>query len=500
MYKILKADKDAYLTNKYIKSTSQTGSNVGYAASLDLFKLYDVTRSGSTPNTELSRLLVHFDLDPLRDLMSSGKIDTNDPSFFCNLSLKDVYGGQPTPVNFKVTVFPLSASFDEGVGRDTTYYSDKDVCNWVSSSATAAWYVTGCGLACSTQAGPGDYITSSLSINKTEVTQTFLSGEEDLFVDVTKIVSATLTGELPDSGFRIALTSSHETDNNTYFVKRFGARHAYNESKRPTLVFGFDDSVRDDTQNLEFDLSCKVSLYNYAQGDLSNILSASSYVSGNNCLLLRLHTSTSLGNYNQYFTGSQVSMGINYVTGAYFANVSASLSDAKIKSALGVTGSYVDLLPIWTSLDETVTYTTGSLLRFKKPYRSSTSRNRKFVVTINDMSEKYPTNYEATIKVNIFDETDPIIKLVKLPIVVPGIVLPKVYYSIRDSVTNAVVIPFDSTKNSTKLSSDASGMFFQLDTNSLEEKKTYVIDIMINTDGKSQVFKNVSPVFTVDAV
>lgn len=500
MYKTLKADKDTYITNKFIKSTqlkSMTGSNVGQAGSMDLFKLYGVTMSGSVPNLELSRLLVHFDLDPLRSLLAEGKIDTSDKSFFCNLSLKDIYGGQPTPTNFKVTVFPLSASFNEGIGKDTTYYSDKDVTNWMSSSRESAWYVTGCGLACSPLAGPGDYITSSLNIPSTEVIQNFVTGEEDLFVDVTKIVSATLSGEIPDSGFRIAFTGSLEGDNRSYFVKRFGTRHSYSEEKRPSLVFGYDDSVRDDTQNLELDTTCSIKLYNYSLGDFSNILSGNSYVGGKDCLFLRMHTSTSLGEYNQYFTGSQVSRGVHFITGAYTADVKIDSSNALIKSALGQTGSYVKLTPIWTSLDETVTFTTGSTLEFKRPNRSSTRKTRKFLVTTEGMRESYSDNQEVVLRINIFDQTSPLLKVTKVPVETKGIALPKVYYSIKDAITNKVAIPFDTKKNSSKMSSDDSGMFFILDTSTLPVDKTYLIDVLIDVDGEKQVFKNVSPIFSV---
>ena len=189
MYKFVNSDRDAYITNKVVKSSFRTGSNVGSAGTLDLFKLYGATYSGSFPNTELSRLLVHFDLSEIRELHDRGKIDVDDPSFWCRLTLSDVYGGQPTPSNFTVSVFPLSGTFEEGLGRDVVYYSDSDTCNWVSSSYGSAWLVTRCAGACSAPLGGGDYITSSVSIPNTEVTQFFKTGEEDLSVDVTAIIS-----------------------------------------------------------------------------------------------------------------------------------------------------------------------------------------------------------------------------------------------------------------------------------------------------------------------
>ena len=122
MFRILKADKDTYITDKYINDVRVVSGNVGIAGTLDLFKLYGITivTSGSDkiPQYELSRALLHFDLNPLRDLVTTGRIDISHSSFKCFLSLRDTYGGQTTPANFTLDVFPLSASFTEGYGKD----------------------------------------------------------------------------------------------------------------------------------------------------------------------------------------------------------------------------------------------------------------------------------------------------------------------------------------------------------------------------------------------
>ncbi len=200
MFRVLKTDKDTYITNKYIDSIAAKSGNVGTAGTMDLFKLYGVTIVNGIAQTELSRALIHFDLNPLRDLVTAGKIDITHPSFKCQLSLNDVYGGQTTPNNFTVDIFPLSASFDEGLGKDTAYYVDTDVANFFSASRNSKWLGEGCTLTCFST-GSGDYITSSITIADTKISQTFLTGEEDLFVDVTRIVSATIKGDLPDSGY-----------------------------------------------------------------------------------------------------------------------------------------------------------------------------------------------------------------------------------------------------------------------------------------------------------
>ena len=109
MYRILTASKDSYVTNKIINNSFRaTDANVGKAASLDLFKLYAESTSGSdTSPIEISRLLVDFNLNPLIQLTSSS-LDIGHSSFNCTLKLFDVYGGQTTPSNFKLIVFPLS--------------------------------------------------------------------------------------------------------------------------------------------------------------------------------------------------------------------------------------------------------------------------------------------------------------------------------------------------------------------------------------------------------
>lgn len=502
MYRTFLADKDTYVTNKVVKGIRVTGSNVGDAATLDLFKLYGASMSGTTPNKELSRLLIHFNIDDIKELQQSNKIDVGDPSFWCRLHLKDVYGGQPTPSNFTVQVFPLSASFDEGIGRDVVYYSDKDYSNWMSASYTAAWHVSGCAGPCFAT-GSGDYITSSVSLASTKTTQLFVTGDEDLFVDVTKLVSATVSGELPDRGFRISLDDSLETDSRSYFVKRFGARNSFDESKRPRLVMGFDDSTRDDTLNLTFDVPCRLSLYNYYAGEQKNILSGSGLteVTGSNCLFLKLKTDAPGGQYELAFTGSQLTLGTSgrcYVSGAYFADVTLSSSDVTLKTKL-LSSSSIEFTPIWCSLDGTVSYVTGSEVQAYPPVRSAKKPTSNYYVNVREVKESYVEDEETQFRVEIFDRNHPFMTVVKIPVELPGTVLKKVYYQVRNAVTGEVVVPFDLTKNSTRVSSDSAGMFFDFHMGTLVPDATYVFDALLDQNGVRKTYHDVSPVFRVES-
>ena len=499
MFLALKADKDTYVTNKFVNGKQTVSGNVGIAGTLDLFKLYGITVFEEIPQTELSRLLIHFDLNLLKNIFDSGKIDINDSSFKCFISLKDVYGGQATPSNFTVNVFPLSASFFEGIGKDTAYYSDEDKCNFISASHDAAWGLVGCDKACFST-GSGDYITSSLTITDTLTTQLFKIGDEDLFVDVTPIISATLKNDLPDEGFRISFNSSIEADERTYFVKRFASRHAFDETKHPKLIVKFDDSIQDESGCLYLDAPevSKLFLYNYFQGQLMNLVSSSSEVTGSNCILLELQTEVSgTGTYSLFFTGSQKSIGLTSVEGMYFADVEIPLTDPQIKISHQLSGS-VKFKPIWSSLDKTVSFFTGSSIVAKPPERRISRLNpRKYSVYARNMSSEYSQNEDVTIRVDIFDENDPTIIAKRLPFQIPGLVLKNSYYGIRDSVTNSYIIPIDTLHKSTKLSSDSNGMYFTFSTSALIPNRTYLVDLSLTVDGQQQLYLGASSVFKI---
>jgi len=501
MYRILSADKDTYVTDRVIANERVISGNVGEAATLDLFKLYGLTSSGSVPNIELSRLLVHFNLDSLRTLISESKIDTNSPSFNCTLKLFSVYAGQPLPRNFTVVVHPLSQSFDEGLGRDVVKYSDRDVCNFVSASRpNNAWHLSGANLG-----GPlgtdVDYLTSFVKNGITSSlasSQLFVVGNENLNVDVTTAISATLANIIPDCGFRIALTSSIEEDASTYFVKRFAARHAYDASYHPQLIIKFDDSIIDDTTNLRLNSSCSLILRNFDNLLPTNISSGSSVLTGSDCVVLKLEMPVSGGVYNLLFSGSQATVGSTLaLTGVYSASVFVSQENAYVISKLNTTGS-VAFTPIWQSVDGSVGYHTGSAITFYPSARGSSNvALKRYVVSVTEIPNEIDIADVRQVRVNIFDDTSSAIVITKIPVELPGLTIRNVYYRIRDNVSNDIVIPFDKEYHATRCSSDSAGMYFTLQPADLKVDHTYVIDIMIVIGNTNKIYLDASPIFKV---
>jgi hypothetical protein len=210
-----------------------------------------------------------------------------------------------------------------------------------------------------------------------------------------------------------------------------------------------------------------------------------------------LITEISGGYYDLVFSGSQFSYGSNYVTGTYQSSVTIPSTDATVAAKILQSGS-VEFIPVWSSNDLTVSYVSGSAVTFSPQTRTSHNTPKVYTVSTYSMKTSYRDNEEVTVRVNIFDDTNPLIKIVKIPVNLAGIVLKNVHYQIKDDTTGKVIIPFDDVKNSTKLSSDSEGMYFKFDASSLVSGRNYNIDIMITQNGIKTKFENVSTNFRID--
>ena len=261
MYRIMSASKDSYITNKVINNTfTASDANTGQAGTLDLYKLYNESKLvGKSSVIEWSRALVKFDLSPLERQMKND-LNINDDSFKCHIKLHDVYGGQTTPSNFKLIVFPLAIDFDEGTGRDVVRYSDLGSVNFITASVNNGtdilWNLQGAMKSGSLGDSNIDVIVSGslegpdgTSILNLSAEQLLSKGTEDLYVDVTKVVSGMLSNQITNNGFLIGFSGSFEKNDKTYFVKRFASRNCSDASLRPKMIVTYNDSILDDHLN-----------------------------------------------------------------------------------------------------------------------------------------------------------------------------------------------------------------------------------------------------------
>lgn len=783
MYRIISASKDTYITNKIINSKFRaTDSNLGQAGSLDLFKLYAENVSGSdTTPTELSRILIKFDLDEVIEMHNDKKIDVGDSSFKAELCLHDIYGGQTTPNNFHIITFPLAKDFDEGAGSDVVNYADLDATNFITASfpgvgqpiastatlsisdgddnstsnlpaeketiiitstdGTAKTYVfvddaktdvaTGDILASDSDTGDnvaGDDLVggiavainmsgtpstqaavlnqlrlailnssghlgkisvssavaetdgsksitltqavtgydgnriitnSSNGITVTEFTggaggvqrwhipgatrsgslgdpnidvivsgtitgqaaainlapvQYFQSGEEDLKADVTHFVSASIKGLVQNNGFLVAFSGSYEKDNYTYFVKRFASRNTTNEAIRPKLLIKYDDTLSDNHQNFEFDVSGSLYLNNFNRGSLSNILSGSSAseLTGENCMILKMQTGSfskqfnvsqvlrgtskkatltinvtgnpandqtfiledSLTNKTQFtfntannivsagsrnigiasaldnnatiatriqnainndsinitaaaagtnvvltqdfagelgnttldltgVTGVALSTGTGFaggsydgLTGIYKSSFAISSFDSNLYNHVLTSGS-IEFNEIWSNHSETVTYLSSSLKISKNNVSAINFRENRYLVALTNLKQRYRQDEYSRLRVFI-ENADRSIVFTKTPLEKPSEIFSNVYYRVRDFGSGNIIVPFDEGTNSTKLSSDNIGMYFDFYMSSLPSGRSYVFDFLIKQNGFDIIVKDAASKFIID--
>ena len=507
MYRILSASKDTYITNKIINNTFRaTDSNVGQAGTLDLFKLYNEnTLTGSSEQTELTRLLLQFDLGKVSQMQAAGKIDINDSTFKCFITLHDVYGGQATPENFDVILFPLSQSFDEGSGYDISGFRDIGAVNYVTASFVSGLPVLWNSPGAMTSGSLGDesidvIVSGSLSGPSGTISQSlspvqrFITGEEDLLIDVTTIVSGTITNQIPNKGFLVAFSGSFENNERSYFVKRFASRDASNTAIRPKLIIKYDDSLHDNHEDFTFDLTSSLYLNNFQQGVATNIVSglAATELTGQDTMILKIES----GSFKKTFNVSQAERGENRLEGVYSSSFAISSFETAIRSHILSSGS-ITFDEVWSSSDETITYLSSSI-EIKNNQRTAFDNfHQNLLVTVTNLRDSYNTG--DVIKIRVFSEDrDRAVVFKKLPREKKSQLYHRMHYRVRDFQTNDIIVDFDTTSNSTRLSTDSNGMYFEFYVDSLPKGRTYVFDFLIKKAGFDTIVTDAASKFRVD--
>lgn len=538
MYRILSASKDTYIQNKIVAGERCTTSNVGQAATLDLYKLYDLQTTTSTSydpvsgavyytltssDVELSRILIKFDYDTLQQITGS-YLNTNDSSFKAYLSLKDVYGGQTTPSNFTITLMPLSKSWDEGRGSDVVAYRDLDTVNFISASSTTPWQMSG-AMNGSVSGTLGDalldvYVSGNLGSGPTAltVTQTFARGDEDLLMDVTTLVSAAMraTSPIPNHGWRLSLSVAEETDSNTYFVKRFGAKQAQSTALRPQLIIKYNDQIQDDIGNPQFNVSQSLFVYNRVDGVAQNFFSGSTEITGTNCLFLNLyagkyityttnnwstthsasisHLTRSYYEITQSFTGSQVTIGGIAETGIYNVNLNFStVVDGALKNFL--TGAKTQEFRYeWFANTGSFVYASGKAT-WKLPQGSASNFDEEnWVVNVTNLKQLYGSTERARLRLFILDyNTEQAAS--RIPLKPKSMIFDNIMWQVRKAYTGEIIIPFDA--QATLCSYDGEGMYFNLWMSDLFPGEVYELQFVINHGGKDCLISKSGFIFKV---
>lgn len=515
MYRLLPVLKDNYITNKIISGQRAESANVGQAGTLDLFKLYDETFLSGTANpVELSRILIQFDYSALQELTAS-VLDITTGSFQALVNLKDIYGGQTVPSNFTLQLLPLSKSFDEGRGHDVVAFRDIDSANWLTASLSplVTWSQAGAGATGSLGQDIDAIISGTLGTTASVgfgVVQTFARGDEDLLMDVTQLVSASLAGLLPNKGFRISFVASEEADTTTRFVKRFGANNAFNKTLHPKLIIKYSgDIIADPGSKPLFDTAQNLYVYNSVNGVYQNFFSGSTALTGSDVLNLQLISSKSVKTsttqwspshsasitfltsstvyISRSFTGGQIKFGNLPQTGIYSASVNLSLiSDTALRDFVDGRNE-VEFEARWRTVDTTVLLAKNYLTFQKIQGNFSNITNKNLIINMTNLQDSYNKSEVARLRVFATD-IDQDVPAFKIPTVLKSVTIPDMRWQLRNAYTRDIIIPFDS---STRMSTDQDGMYFDFFFNDLDVNQVYEFEFLIrNNIGRDNTVTN----------
>ena len=192
---------------------------------------------------EYSNILIKFDLESFKKRWNIGtSLAGAFSSLKAELVLKDVTTGISKPKDYSLELYSLNKDFDEGIGKDTIYFSDSDTGNFKDISSTQTWEVQNI-------ISDGDATalmqanTANPVVNVTSSSGNIDKGDEDLVFNITDYVKAELVKPtLADKGFLVKFLDSDIYDNKSYFVKRLGSRHLINKQFVPQLRIKIDDS------------------------------------------------------------------------------------------------------------------------------------------------------------------------------------------------------------------------------------------------------------------
>ena len=442
------ASKDSTITNAYKSNltTRATDANMGESDSLEVFSIY---AQATTSSVELSRVLLDF---PVQQIQQDRSVDLLPLSGNVQFVLKMSNAAHPAslPKKYSLVVNPLSRSWDEGYGLDMETYKDTGPVNWISASSTEAWTTEG-----------GDIYSSP------QFSQYFEDGTEDLEVDITGLVEEWLTGSLPSYGVMVSLSSSLETDNRSYYTKKFFSKGSEFFFKKPWIEARFDASVKDDRgkfYNYSPFVPAEESyntiyLYNRYRGqlyDLPTVGTGNIYVGLYSTASLPLPTPLTMLNGKTLETGSWVS------TGIYKANVAV---DTTLKT----------IYDIWFDGSSNA-IGTGGPIEVKDPDEASNFTKGNFVVSIKNLKPVYFTDETARLQIFIRSSQWNPNSYTSLNTTTQTQVCDDMYYKVYRIVDKHEAIPYGTgSYNHTRLSFDVNGNYLDIDMNLLEPGYSYGI-------------------------
>ena len=224
MHKYFFTTKDTFINSGSDAITGEDfkNKNTGQDEILELKKVF-YNRAFDYP----TRVLVQFDADEVENYISSSVLPSDYKLY---LRLWETEGTSGLSETYKIAAYPISESWDEGLGKESDRPKTTEGCSWkyrknIEGASEKDWATTG-----------GSYIASD------EVTQSFSAESPDINMDVTSIAKKWFGGINNNYGFLLRLSGSRETSTGSFEDLKFFSRQT-NTIYSPKLELRWDDHL-----------------------------------------------------------------------------------------------------------------------------------------------------------------------------------------------------------------------------------------------------------------
>ena len=224
MHRYFFTTKDTFISSGSNELTGEDfkDKNTGQDEILQLKKVF-FDRAFHHP----TRLLIQFDTDEIETYISSSVLPS---TYKLNLRLYETEGTSGLSEDYTISAYPLSESWDEGIGKESDVPKTTEGCSWkyrqnYDGASEIEWADVG-----------GTYIAGD------EVTQSFSSESPDINMDITTMAKKWFSGENNNYGLLVRLSGSRETSSGSFEDLKFFSRQT-NTIYSPKIELKWDDHL-----------------------------------------------------------------------------------------------------------------------------------------------------------------------------------------------------------------------------------------------------------------
>jgi hypothetical protein len=209
--------------------------NTGLDAILEISKTIAGTSSYN------SRILIDFDYTAVsQSIVRLGK-NPNQFQYFLKMYVAEA---KEIPVDYTLYCYPISSSWDMGVGRYGNYPETTEGVSWRYKKSvddlTSTWPTSSFGVAATgsytTTPGGGVWYTSSVA------SQSYSYTTSDFNIDVTSIIRSVQSGSIPFNGFIVKKSVTDEASSDIFNSLKFFSKDTHTVYL-PVLEAKYDDSI-----------------------------------------------------------------------------------------------------------------------------------------------------------------------------------------------------------------------------------------------------------------